>query len=207
MTKTQWSDQSTSEREHDLKRASDFHAVLLGMAGHDLRQPLHVIQSTYERLSSVIDIDAENAELQAKILLQRGEIAVAKLTEQLDRLTGALRLYEYTSTMELSQVQLAPLFNTVWAEGVEPARDRRVDLRVRPTTAVVMSNALLLDGIVRNLVRNAIKYTPASGRVLLACRRRAAHMRIDVYDTGVGLSAAELPRILRSISAIEFDKS
>ena len=52
MKRTQWSEQSNNEREHDLKRASEFHAVLLGMAGHDLRQPLHVIQSTYERLGS-----------------------------------------------------------------------------------------------------------------------------------------------------------
>jgi hypothetical protein len=40
-----------SETELDLQRVSDFHAVLLGMAAHDLRQPLQVIQSTYEWLS------------------------------------------------------------------------------------------------------------------------------------------------------------
>jgi two-component system, OmpR family, phosphate regulon sensor histidine kinase PhoR len=189
MKRTYWSEQSSNEREHDLKRASEFHAVLLGMAGHYLRQPLHVIQSTYERLSHAVDNDAENVQLRQRELLRRGESAVAKLTEQLDRLAGALRLYEYTSRMELSAVPLAPLFDSVWAEGVEPAWERGVHLRVRPTAAVVMSNALLLDGIVRNLVRNAIKYTPASGRVLLACRARGDHMRIDVYDTGVGVSA------------------
>ena len=46
-----------SERELDLQRASDFHAVLRGMAAHDLRQPLQVIKSTYERLGGRFDAE------------------------------------------------------------------------------------------------------------------------------------------------------
>jgi hypothetical protein len=59
-----------SEREIDLQRVSDFHAVLLGMAAHDLRQPLQVIQSTYEWLSGRFDAEAD------RMRLQRGEGAV-----------------------------------------------------------------------------------------------------------------------------------
>jgi hypothetical protein len=66
-----------SERELDLQRVSDFHAVLLGMAAHDLRQPLQVIQSTYEWLSGRFDAQAD------RMRLQRGERAVARLAEQL----------------------------------------------------------------------------------------------------------------------------
>ena len=40
--------------------------------------------------------------------------------------------------------------------------------------------------LLQNLVSNAIKYTPA-GRVLVGCRRRGAHLRIDVFDTGIGI--------------------
>jgi hypothetical protein len=78
-----------------------------------------------------------------------------------------------------------------------------LDLRIRPTRAVVMSNAVLLDCIVRNLVRNAIKYTPDSGRVLLACRRRGVDMRIDIYDTGIGMSADQLPRIFEALQRLD----
>ncbi len=186
----------SSKRERDLQRASDFHAVLLGMAGHDLRQPLQVIQSTYEWLSGKFDADAE------RVRLRRGELAIAKLTEQLDRLAGALHLYEYATTMELSPVPLAPLFDNVWTEDVEAARQKGLDLRIRPTSAVVMSNAILLDGIVRNLVGNAIKYTD-SGYVMLACRRRGAEIRIDIYDTGIGISAEQLPRIFEAFQRLD----
>jgi two-component system, OmpR family, phosphate regulon sensor histidine kinase PhoR len=142
-----------SERELDLQRVSDFHAVLLGMAAHDLRQPLQVIQNTYEWLNGRFDAEVD------RMRLQRGERAVARLAEQLDQLAAALRLYQHTTTMELSPVPLAPLFDSVGAENVEFARQKGIELRVRPTRAAVLSNAVILDGIVRNLVRNAIKYT------------------------------------------------
>jgi CheY-like chemotaxis protein/anti-sigma regulatory factor (Ser/Thr protein kinase) len=51
---------------------------------------------------------------------------------------------------------------------------------------VVRSDRRLLRRLIQNLVSNAIKYTP-KGRVLVGCRRRGDHLRIDVYDTGVGI--------------------
>jgi hypothetical protein len=81
------------EREHDL-RHDEFHAVILGVAGRDLRQRVQVIKSTDEWLSSMLNADAD------KLRLQLGEAVVGRLTEQLDRLAGALRLYNDTTTME-----------------------------------------------------------------------------------------------------------
>jgi two-component system phosphate regulon sensor histidine kinase PhoR len=189
-----------SERELNLQRASDFHAVLLGMAAHDLRQPLQVIQSTYEWLSDGFDGGVD------KMRLQRGRRAAAKLAEQLDQLAAALRLYQHTMTMELSPVPLAPLFDSVAAENVELAGQKGIELRIRPTRAVVVSNIVILDGIVRNLVRNAIKYTD-SGSVLLSCRRRGTDMRIDIYDTGIGISPDQVPRAFEAFQQLDSTRS
>jgi len=108
------SGKASSERESDLQCASDFHAVLLGMAGHDLH--LQVIKNSYEWLRCRLD--------------------------------------------------------SVRSENVERAGQKGLDLRIRPTRAVVMSNAVLLDGMVRNLVRNAIKYTDVADARTTICRRR-----------------------------------
>jgi two-component system, OmpR family, phosphate regulon sensor histidine kinase PhoR len=200
MNGCQSSTESYSERQYNLQRVSDFHAVLLGMAAHDLRQPLQVIQSTYEWLSGRFDDDVE------RMRLQRGERAVSRLAEQLDRLAAALRLYEQTTTMKLSPVPLAPIFDGVRTENAELARQKGLELRVRPTRAIVVSNAVLLDCIVRNLVRNAIKYTDA-GHVLLSCRRHGTDIRIDIYDTGIGMSADELPRIFEAFQRLDSNRS
>ena len=159
-------------RDAELQRASDFQAALLGMAGHDLRQPLQVIQSAYEWLGSPRRRASEKARL------ERGERAIARLTEQLDRLVGALRLYEHARSMEMVAVALAPLLWRIGARTRRRRRTRASSCACAATTAAVMSNPVLLDGILRNLVRNAVKYTRA-GRThpdrLPSLRPRRAH--------------------------------
>jgi len=181
----------------DFQRASDFQAALLGMAGHDLRQPLQVIQTAYEWLGSRV------ARASEKDRLERGERAIARLTEQLDRLLGALRLYEYTKGMQLVTVPLAPLLQRIADENEDGARERGIALAVVDTGAVVLSNPVLLDGILRNLVRNAIKYTEPGGRILIGCRRRGSDVRIDVYDTGIGMAPENLPRIFEAFQRLD----
>jgi two-component system phosphate regulon sensor histidine kinase PhoR len=66
-----------------------------------------------------------------------------------------------------------------------------------------MSHAALLDGIVRNLVRNAVKYTMPGGRILIGCRRQGADLRIDIYDTGVGMAPEHLPKIFEAFQRLD----
>ena len=120
-----------------LQRASDFHAALLGMAGHDLRQPLQVIQSAYEWLSSQVTHSSEKARI------ERGERAIARITEQLDRLLGALRLYQHSQKMELSPMPLAPMLCEIVRENQDAASERDIDLRVVSTRGGVISNSVL----------------------------------------------------------------
>ena len=177
----------------DVQRASDFQAALIGMVGHDLRQPLQVIQSAYEWLGGRLGDASE------KIRLERGERAIARLTEQLDRLVGALRVYEHTQSMEIAPVALAPLFWRIASENEGDAKANGIEMRVHATRGVVMSNPVLLEGVLRNLVRNAVKYTDPGGRILVGCRRVEDDIRIDVYDTGVGIGARALATNLRCV--------
>lgn len=181
----------------DFQRASDFQAALLGMAGHDLRQPLQVIQSAYEWLGSKVARSSERARL------ERGERAIARLTEQLDRLIGALRLYEHTKSMELVRVPLAPLLQRIAEENQDAARSKGIALIVVQCGAQVSSNTVLLEGILRNLVRNAVKYTEPGGRILIGCRRRGNEVRMDVYDTGIGIAPEHLPRIFEAFQRLD----
>jgi CheY-like chemotaxis protein len=66
------------------------------------------------------------------------------------------------------------------------AAAKGIELKYVPCSLVVRSDRRLLRRLVQNLVSNAIKYTP-TGRVLIGCRRRDSKLRIDVYDTGVGI--------------------
>jgi two-component system, OmpR family, phosphate regulon sensor histidine kinase PhoR len=185
----------------DLQRTSDFQAVLLGMAGHDLRQPLQIIQSAYEWLGSRVAHTSE------KVRVARGERAIARLTQQLDQLVSALRLYEHTQRMEITDVALAPLFRRISSENEIDARTNHIDLRVHATRSAVASNCVLLEGIVRNLVRNAVKYTEPGGCILIGCRRVKHDIRIDVHDTGVGIAPEHLPQIFDAFQRVDSTRS
>jgi CheY-like chemotaxis protein/anti-sigma regulatory factor (Ser/Thr protein kinase) len=66
------------------------------------------------------------------------------------------------------------------------AREKGLSLRFMPCSLTVRSDRRLLRRLLQNLVSNAIKYT-TSGSVLIGCRRRDDKLRIDVYDTGIGI--------------------
>jgi two-component system phosphate regulon sensor histidine kinase PhoR len=182
-----------------LRRATDFQAVLLAMAGHDLRQPLQIIQLAHDRLGIGIRTKSQQE------MLQLGQHAIDRLTGQLDQLLGALRLYEHSrEATKLSAVQLEPLFRQACSENDESAWRKGIDIIVCPTCASVMSNTLLLNGILRNLIGNAIKYTEPRGRILIGCRRSGQNIRIDVCDTGIGITDEQVSRIFEAFTRVDY---
>jgi signal transduction histidine kinase len=75
------------------------------------------------------------------------------------------------------------------------------------TNAHVVSNPVLLGCILRNLLTNAIRYTDPGGRILIGCRRKGREIRIDVYDTGIGIPEHQLPRIFESFTRLVPERS
>jgi CheY-like chemotaxis protein len=69
----------------------------------------------------------------------------------------------------------------------EPAREKNLSLRVLPSDAWVRSDFILLERILFNLVSNALRYT-SQGGVVVACRKRGEQLRIEVWDTGLGIA-------------------
>ena len=66
----------------------------------------------------------------------------------------------------------------------------------------MQSDRRLLRRLLQNLVSNAIKYTP-KGRVLVGCRRRTATLRIDVYDTGLGIPCGKKQAIFKEFHRLD----
>jgi two-component system, OmpR family, phosphate regulon sensor histidine kinase PhoR len=185
-------------RDQSLKAlaAQEFQTMLIGIMGHDLRNSLHIIQGTYALLRS----RPENIPQQA--WLDRGERAVTKLTEQLDCLVDAFYLAERTNALEASSVGLGPLFWRLRHDNEDCAIQRGIDLRVVAANVHVVSNPVLLECVLRNLLTNSIRYTESGGRILIGCRRKGHEIRVDVYDTGIGIPQDQLPRIFESFTRL-----
>ena len=184
-----------------ILEAQEFQTAIVGMIGHDLRQSLQVIQGTYSLLRSRLE------EMPQQAWLDRGERAVTKLTKQLNCLVDAFYLAERTNALEVSSVGLGALFWRLRHENEDAAVQAGIDLRAITTNAHVASNPVLLDGILQNLLTNAIKYTEPGGRILIGCRRRGSEIRIDIYDTGIGIPEQQMPRIFKSFTRLAPERS
>ena len=74
------------------------------------------------------------------------------------------------------------------------AAARGLELRVVPADYRVRSDPVLLERILRNLLTNAIRYT-AKGKILLGARRVGSSVRIEVWDTGIGIESKTLEHV------------
>ena len=170
----------------------DFSATLLAMAGHDLRQPLQVITSAHDILAQTLDSEEQREEL------TRAGDATAQLANMLGQLVEALHLPERSGEDLHLPVPLCAVLDDLTVEFAEAARLKGITFLVTATRWVARSHPVLLTGMLRNLIRNAIDYTPPGGGVFVSSRRCGSELRIEVRDTGVGIPASALPTIFRA---------
>jgi two-component system phosphate regulon sensor histidine kinase PhoR len=168
---------------------SSFSATLLAMAGHDLRQPLQLITSAHDVLALTLASEEQHEEL------TRAERATAQLASMLGQLVEALHLREQSGDDLRVPVPLRPVLEGLAAEFAEMPNQKGITFLVTATRSVAISHPVLLAGMLRNLIRNAIDYTPPGGGVFVTSRRCGSELRIEVRDTGVGIHASALSTI------------
>ncbi|MCK9908570.1 hybrid sensor histidine kinase/response regulator [Microbacteriaceae bacterium K1510] len=169
----------------DAEAANISKTKFLAAASHDILQPLNAawlyVTSLLERGSGRDDnrlVDNIDASLEAVEEILGALLDMSRLD------TGALR-------PEFASFRIDELMRQIEIEFAPLAGAKGIDLIYVPCGLVVRSDRRLLRRLVQNLVSNAIKYTPR-GRVLIGCRRRGDSLRIDVYDTGVGIPREKL---------------
>lgn len=168
----------------------------LAAASHDLRQPLHAM----ELFVAALEATATGEEVQAIV----GDLREA--CNAAGRLLNAL-----LDIAELESGKLVPRFADVpvqqlldrMASVYRPqAQARGLDLRLVRSRQLIRSDPDLLERILGNLLSNAVRYTP-QGRILLGCRHRRGKLRIEVWDTGLGIPEAEQHRIFEEFHQVD----
>ena len=160
----------------------------LAAASHDLRQPIHALGLLFATLADRVR-DASTAPL-----LEQIDGAVDAVDSMLNSLLDISKLDAGVVRPVVGPVSLATLLARVANDHLPIAESRGNRLRVRPASAVVVSDGAMLQRILDNLVSNALRYT-RGGNILVGVRRRGDSMRIEVYDTGPGIPAEALDDI------------
>jgi signal transduction histidine kinase len=160
----------------------------LASAAHDIRQPVHALGLYADWLSTEPELVDE---LAPKI------VESTKAVNQLfDSLFDLARLDSGKVRLNIEVVDVAKLLRDLEVQyrPVCEAKGLQFRLHVRPGTAV--SDPILLRRIVGNLISNAVKYTNQGG-ILVAARNTRAGLKVEIWDTGVGIAPVHQREIFR----------
>ncbi len=174
----------------DAEHANTAKSQFLAAASHDLRQPVHALGLFLQALSQTDLGDPQRR------ILQNAQAANVASTDMLNTLLDFSRLEAGVVTPRPGAFELQPLLDRIENDLAHLADAKSLIYRTLQTDLAVVSDAALLELVLRNLVLNAIRYTDRGG-LLIGCRRRGDDVSIEVYDTGIGIPAAKQDDIFR----------
>lgn len=171
-------------------------ARFLAAASHDLRQPMQALSIFHDLLRG------EAQTVRGAGLLENAQQAADAMNMLLDTLLDISKLDAEVVKPDCHAFPVQGLLNEMEREFTPVAERHGLQLTVRSCSASVVSDPVLLGQVVRNLIENAIRYTP-SGRVLVGCRRRSGQLAIEVLDTGIGIAADKQAAIFGEFYQVE----
>jgi signal transduction histidine kinase len=178
------------------EQANQAKSRFLAAASHDLRQPLHAMTLLAEALGGRLR-DEEDRHVLARLQDSLG--AMGKL---FNALLDISRLDAGIVEPQVRDFRLAGVLDRLDAEAAGQAAAQGLAWRYQPTGLSVRSDPVLLESLLRNLVGNALRYTPR-GQVALRCREEQGRARIVVEDTGIGIPADRQAEIFREFHQLE----
>ena len=163
----------------------------IAAASHDILQPLNAARLFTTSLSEDLPTDPRRAELVGNI-----DASLEAVEDILSALLDISKLDAGALKAEKAPFKIDELLKALELEYGALARDKGLRLSVVSSSATVYSDRRLVRRILQNLLSNAIKYT-SSGRVLMGCRRVGDTIRVEVYDTGPGISPEQQKSVFK----------
>ena len=165
---------------------SEHRARVLASAGHDLKTPLRAALYAIRRTR----MGASDAQRQT---LDSAEQELTAIDQTFGELIASATGRGGFVPPALQAIDVVPVVEQVAAAWARAAARKLVAFELRIESACrARTHAGLLDTLLGNLVSNAVKYTPAGGRVELVCRQVHGLACIDVVDTGIGMDPARV---------------
>ena len=159
-------------------------------AAHQMRTPVTGLLAQLELLLQAPAAVAVKSELTT---INRG---VQQLAHTANQLLALARAEPVSAVGEgFKAVALRPLVEHLVERNIDRAVTAGLDLGADAQTAQVIGDAWLLEDLLGNLVDNALKYTPAGGRVTVRCGTEQAHPFLEVEDDGPGIAESERLRV------------
>ncbi len=177
-----------------LREMNEEKNEFMGIAAHDLRNPLSAIQGYAEMV-------VEDAQAMAHRELQgngeRIRETAKRMAEMVQNLLDANRIERGELQLNLAPTDLGPALNSV-VESQQPhatAKQQTIQLEVSTTPALALVDPGITVQVLENLVSNAVKYSPPGKNIFVRLQPSATAVRCQVQDEGPGLSAEDQKKL------------
>jgi signal transduction histidine kinase len=185
-------------RSHDAAlQASLSKSQFLAAASHDLRQPLQSMSMTVALLEMRHKADADAP------VIGRLNRALTNLSELLNALLDISQLEAGLVKPNLKTFSIGPLLNELADEYASVAESKGLSFIVQSCDFFVRSDPSMLGRMLRSLVENAIRFTPAGGIVDVFARDQGTELALIVKDTGVGIAQGKQEEIFRAFQQLD----
>ena len=183
--------------ERSLKAQIEYntlHREFLSMASHEFRTPLTIIDGSAHRIIRKIDGISPG-----EIVERLGDIrsASARMIGLIESTLSAEQLEAGKIKIVLDAVDMTQLLTAVQGRQAEITPSHQVDLDLQDLPDELRGDSKLLEQVFANLLSNAVKYSPDHERVEVTGRRDGDAVVVAVRDHGLGVPAAELPRLFQ----------
>jgi two-component system CheB/CheR fusion protein len=182
--------------KREAEQANLGRSRFLAAASHDLRQPLQTLSFLQGILAKTVSDE------HILRLVERLDETVKAMSGMLDTLLDINQLEAGIVQRNIADFPVNAVLDELRRQFAHAETAGRLELRVVPCSLSVRSDQRLLTQMIGNLVSNAVKYTEA-GRVLLGCRRCGDKLRIEVWDTGIGIPAEQLSAIFEEFHQLD----
>jgi two-component system, OmpR family, phosphate regulon sensor histidine kinase PhoR len=188
----------------DLRRADQIRRDFVANVSHELRTPLTAIRGYVE---AILDEPPDAAQTRHFLeIVARHSTRMERLVENLLRLA---RLDARQELLDVASCEIQQTFNAVVAD-LSPmiqAKGQHVTISVAPDACTVEADPAKLHDIVRNLVENAVNYSPDQADVRLEAVRREGRVEISVSDSGPGIPPTDLTRVFERFYRVDKARS
>ncbi len=177
----------------ELRSLQTMRRELVGNVSHELRTPLAAIKAMVETLQNgaVSDIEV------ATDFLSRIDAEVDKMTHMVGELTELSRIETGQARLNLELTDINQLVIEATIRLMPQAGRQQVALltKLYPELPLVGIDREQIQQVILNLAHNAIKFTPAGGRITVSTEIQQDSVIISIVDTGIGISKEDLPHV------------
>jgi two-component system phosphate regulon sensor histidine kinase PhoR len=189
-----------------LVSAVQMKADFVANASHELRTPIATIKIAFETLREVYREDLPQAQRCIGIIDEH----VRRLEEMLRDLLDLSRVESPDLKPHLAEVKAGDLFALLRSTMGPAAREKGVELSFTDGQTRLLSDERLLNLVLKNLVENSIKFTPAGGCVTVSVESNGAPeggVMLRVADTGVGIPPEHIDRVFERFYQVDAARS